>query len=137
MSRHIDRRAFLKASSAVLAAASAGGLVGSRGAFAAAIEAPLVDKLSIRVLVDSSFDLFFRPIQLNGVAVQPLPRVADFRRTLHNEWGLSLWLESQRASDQRTLMLDYGYSPNVLFNNMELIGVDPRKIDALIVSHGH
>ena len=108
MSRHIDRRAFLKASSAILAAASVGGLVGSRGAFAAAIDAPLVDKLSIRVLVDSSFDLFFRPTQLNSVTVQPLPRLADFRRTLHNEWGLSLWLESQRVGDQRTLMLDYG-----------------------------
>ena len=34
-------------------------------------------------------------------------------------------------------MLDYGYTPEVLLNNMELIGVDPSKIDALIVSHGH
>ena len=34
-------------------------------------------------------------------------------------------------------MLDYGYTPAVLFNNMELTGVDPSKIDALIVSHGH
>ena len=137
VNKGIDRRNFLGMSTAVLATAAVGGLGGSRGAFAAAINAPVVDKLSIRVLVDSSFDMFFRPVQLNGVAVQPMPRMADFRRTLHNEWGLSLWLESQRASDQRTLMLDYGYSPNVLYNNMELIGVDPRKIDALIVSHGH
>ena len=34
-------------------------------------------------------------------------------------------------------MLDYGYTPAVLLNNMELAGVDPSKIDALIVSHGH
>ena len=112
-------------------------MVGSKRVFSASLDAPLVDKLSIRVLVDSSFDLFFRPAQLNGVTIQPPPRMPDFRRTLHNEWGLSLWLESQRAADQRTLMLDYGYSPNVLYNNMELIGVDPRKLDALIVSHGH
>lgn len=137
MNQIFDRRHFLSASSLALAAAASIGLTGSKRVFSASLDTPLVDKLSIRVLVDSSFDLFFRPAQLNGVAVQPLPRVADFRRTLHNEWGLSLWLESQRASDQRTLMLDYGYSPNVLYNNMELIGVDPRKIDALIVSHGH
>ena len=137
MNQMFDRRSFLKSASAALAVAATAGLAGTKRALAAAVDAPVVDKLSIRVLVDSSFDLFFRSTQLNGVTVQPLPRVADFRRTLHNEWGLSLWLESQRASDQRTLMLDYGYSPSVLYNNMELIGVDPRKIDALIVSHGH
>ena len=137
MTQAIARRDFLKLSSLALAVAATGGLSGSRRALAAAIDAPTVDKLSIRVLVDSSFDLFFRPAQLNGITIQPPPRMADFRRTLHNEWGLSLWLESQRAGDERTLMLDYGYSPAVLNNNMELIGVDPRKLSALIVSHGH
>jgi 7,8-dihydropterin-6-yl-methyl-4-(beta-D-ribofuranosyl)aminobenzene 5'-phosphate synthase len=61
----------------------------------------------------------------------------DYRRSLHNEWGLSLWLESQIAEQQRTMLLDYGYTPGVLANNMELMGVDPSKIDALIMSHGH
>lgn len=104
---------------------------------ATVLEVPQVDKLSIRVVVDSSYDLFFRANKVNGVSVSPAPRAADFRRSLHNEWGLSLWLESQRAQEERTMMLDYGYSQNVLYNNMELLGVDPRKIDALIVSHGH
>ena len=137
MNTQPNRRAFLKASSALLASAAAGGLTAMRGASAASIDAPTVDKLSIRVLVDSSFDLFFRPAQVAGVSIAPPPRMPDFRRTLHNEWGLSLWLESQRAAEERTIMLDYGYSQNVLYNNMELIGVDPRKLDALIVSHGH
>ena len=34
-------------------------------------------------------------------------------------------------------MLDYGYTPDVLINNMGIMGVDVKKIDALIVSHGH
>lgn len=130
------RRDFLK-TSAVLAGAAAAGFLPSRAVRAASIDVPVVDKLAIRVLVDSSFDLFLRPGQVNGVTVEPSPAFSDFRRSLHNEWGLSLWLESQRAGEQRTLMLDYGYTPEVLYNNMELIGVDPRKIDALIVSHGH
>ena len=137
MTRNLDRRGFLKATYGGMAIATAGGLAALRPARAAVLDAPTVDKLSIRVLVDSSFDLFFRPAQVNGVVITPPPRMADFRRTLHNEWGLSLWLESQRAAEERTLMLDYGYSQNVLYNNMELIGVDPRKLDALIVSHGH
>jgi 7,8-dihydropterin-6-yl-methyl-4-(beta-D-ribofuranosyl)aminobenzene 5'-phosphate synthase len=133
----IRRREFLQASAGAIAVAATGGLAALRHARAAAIDAPAVDRLSIRVLVDSSFDLFFRPAQVNGVSITPPPRTPDFRRTLHNEWGLSLWLESQRAGVDRTMMLDYGYSQSVLYNNMELMGVDPRKLDALIVSHGH
>jgi len=133
----IRRREFLQASAGAVAVAATGGLAALGHARTAAIDAPAVDKLSIRVLVDSSFDLFFRPAQVNGVSITPPPRMPDFRRTLHNEWGLSLWLESQRAGVDRTMMLDYGYSQSVLYNNMELIGVDPRKLDALIVSHGH
>ena len=46
-------------------------------------------------------------------------------------------LNPRTGAEKRTVMLDYGYTPAVLFNNMELTGVDPSKIDALIVSHGH
>ena len=137
MAAHTDRRRFLYSSGQALVMATLFGPAMLPRARAAVLDAPVVDKLSIRVLVDSSFDLFFRQAQVAGVSIQPLPRPSDFRRTLHNEWGLSLWLESQRADEQRTLMLDYGYSPAVLQNNMELIGVDPRKLDALILSHGH
>lgn len=134
---NIARREFLKTSAAFAAASATGGFSCIEIASAAPIEVPSVDKLTIRVLVDSSYDLFFRPAEANGVKIAPPPRQADYRRSLHNEWGLSLWLESERATEKRTVMLDYGYTPAVLLNNMELAGVDPSKIDALIVSHGH
>jgi 7,8-dihydropterin-6-yl-methyl-4-(beta-D-ribofuranosyl)aminobenzene 5'-phosphate synthase len=137
MTRDLARRDFLKSSAALAGFAAAGGFSCIEIASAAPIEVPTVDKLSIRVLVDSSFDQFFRPKQANGVSIAPPARSADFRKSLHNEWGLSLWLESQAAGAQRTLMLDYGYTPDVLINNMELVGVEPSKLDALIVSHGH
>jgi 7,8-dihydropterin-6-yl-methyl-4-(beta-D-ribofuranosyl)aminobenzene 5'-phosphate synthase len=128
------RRQFLQATAALGGAAAIGGLKPAR---AAAIDIPTVDKLTVRVLVDSSFDSFLRPSQLNGVSIAPAGGFGDFRRSLHNEWGLSLWLESQRMEERRTLMLDYGYTPEVLANNMELMKVDPARLDALIVSHGH
>ncbi len=137
MTNDLARRDFLKASLAVASAAATNAFSCVEIASAAPIEVPTVDKLSIRVLVDSAYDQFFRPKQQAGAAVTPPARGADFRKTLHNEWGLSLWLESQAGNSQRTLMLDYGYTPEVLLNNMELIGVDPSKLDALIVSHGH
>jgi 7,8-dihydropterin-6-yl-methyl-4-(beta-D-ribofuranosyl)aminobenzene 5'-phosphate synthase len=137
MTTDIARRDFLKASAAFAGVAAASAFSCVEIASAAPIAVPTVDKLSIKVLVDSSFDQFFRAKQANGVSIAPAPRGADFRKPLHSEWGLSLWLESQAAGSQRTLMLDYGYTPEVLINNMELVGVDPGKIDALIVSHGH
>ena len=137
MTGDLARRDFLKASAAFAGAAAANAFSCVEIASTAPIQVPTVDRLAIRVLVDSSYDLFFRPKQANGVSIAPAARSADFRKTLHNEWGLSLWLESQAAGSQRTLMLDYGYTPEVLLNNMELVGVDPGKLDALIVSHGH
>jgi 7,8-dihydropterin-6-yl-methyl-4-(beta-D-ribofuranosyl)aminobenzene 5'-phosphate synthase len=131
----IWRRDFLKSSTA-FAAVMAGGFRCAELASAAPIQAPTVDKLSAHIVVDSSFDLFARPVQASGVSIATPPRM-DASRNLHSEWGLSLFLQSQRAAEQRTLMLDFGYSSPVLLNNIEVIGLDPGKIDALIVSHGH
>jgi metal-dependent hydrolase (beta-lactamase superfamily II) len=35
------------------------------------------------------------------------------------------------------MLLDYGYTPEVLLKNMQLLALDPAKLNALIVSHGH
>jgi 7,8-dihydropterin-6-yl-methyl-4-(beta-D-ribofuranosyl)aminobenzene 5'-phosphate synthase len=137
MTNSLKRREFLKGSAAVAGAAAMGGFSCVEIAGAAPIQAPVVDKLSIRVLIDGSFDLFLRPGKVNGVSIEPAPRQQDYRRSLHNQWGLSLFLESQRADEQRRVMLDFGYTPEALLNNIELTGVDPGKLDALVVSHGH
>jgi 7,8-dihydropterin-6-yl-methyl-4-(beta-D-ribofuranosyl)aminobenzene 5'-phosphate synthase len=34
-------------------------------------------------------------------------------------------------------MLDFGYTPEALLNNIELTGADPSKINAMVVSHCH
>ncbi|HEX4586001.1 MAG TPA: MBL fold metallo-hydrolase [Burkholderiaceae bacterium] len=137
MTDTIRRREFLKASVALAGAAAAGDIGCTEVANAAPIQAPVVDKLAIRVLVDSSHDWFFRPSQVHGVDIRPAPRPEDFRRILHNQWGLSLYIQSQRGDEQKTVMLDYGYSPEALLNNIDLVKADPGKVTALIVSHGH
>jgi 7,8-dihydropterin-6-yl-methyl-4-(beta-D-ribofuranosyl)aminobenzene 5'-phosphate synthase len=134
---NVRRRDFLKGSAAFAGAAAAGSFSCIEIASAAPIQAPVVDKLAIRVLIDGSFDTFFRPGKVNGVSVEPAPRRNDYRRALHNQWGLSLFLESQRGDEQRNVMLDFGYTPEALLNNIELTAVDPSKLNALVVSHGH
>jgi len=131
------RRDFLKASAA-FAGAAASGFSCVEIASAAPIDVPTVDKLTIRVLVDQQHDQFLRGSTINGVIHEgPGPgRSADARNVLHNEWGLSLLLESQREQEQRTILLDFGYT-SAIVNNIGLLKVDPSKIQALIVSHGH
>jgi 7,8-dihydropterin-6-yl-methyl-4-(beta-D-ribofuranosyl)aminobenzene 5'-phosphate synthase len=134
----LDRRDFLKASAA-FAGTAAAGFTCVELASGAPIQVPTVDKLSIRVLVDQQHDQFLRGSNVNGV-VHEAPgsgRSADARNVLHNEWGLSLYLESQREQEQRTILLDFGYTSPAIINNMGLLKVDPGKIQAMIVSHGH
>src|SRR4051812_11898615 len=131
------RRDFLKTSAAI-AGVAASGLKCVAVASAAPIDVPTIDKLSIRVLVDQQHDQFLRGSTVNGVIHEgPGPaRSADARNVLHNEWGLSLFLESQRDQDQRAILLDFGYTAPALINNIGLLNVDPGKIQALIVGHG-
>lgn len=135
----IGRRTFLKSSAAFAAAASAGGFSCVQYASAQPLQVPTIDKLVMRVLVDQQHDQFLRGSTVNGVVHDgPGPgRSADARNVLHNEWGLSLFLESQRGDDQKTILLDFGYTAPAIINNMGLLRADPAKIQALIVSHGH
>ena len=114
------RRDLLKASAVFAAAAATGGFSCIEIASAAPIDVPTVDKLSMRVLVDQQHDQFLRGSTVNGVVHEgPGPaRSADARNVLHNEWGLSLFLESQRDNEQRTILLDFGYTSPAIINNI-------------------
>lgn len=133
----VGRRDFLKGTAAVAGATAASNFICFEIANAAPITPPVVDKLTIRVLLDSAHDIFLRGQEVNGVKATRARAAEDYRRTLHNQWGLSLLLESEQAGDQRASLLDFGYSPDALLNNIEILKVDPSKISALIVSHGH
>ena len=133
---NFNRRDALKMSASFALTAAAGGFSCIEMAEAGPIDVPTIDKLSVRVLVDSASDLFFKPQEANGVKTEP-GRSTDSKRPLHSEWGLSLLLEPQRGAEKRTFLLDYGWTPEVINGNMELLKVEPSKIDTLIMSHGH
>jgi 7,8-dihydropterin-6-yl-methyl-4-(beta-D-ribofuranosyl)aminobenzene 5'-phosphate synthase len=132
----IGRRTFLSAAAALTAQSS---LV--RGLHAAPMPpfaVPTVDTLRVKVLTDSSYDTP-RPGTSKWVKVTRAPFFSgsDFRKALHNEWGLSLALESQAGAETRNFMLDYGYTAQALLNNADILGLDVSKVRALILSHGH
>ena len=46
-------------------------------------------------------------------------------------------VESQRGSEVRNLLVDFGFTSEALVNNLDLLGTDPATLDALVLSHGH
>jgi 7,8-dihydropterin-6-yl-methyl-4-(beta-D-ribofuranosyl)aminobenzene 5'-phosphate synthase len=138
------RRRLLGAGSAATLGMLAGGILGkSRIASAQALTGPVpeVDRLAVRVVTDSYLHLFERSARVGDVEVQRvgqiLPKDSSNPRVLLNEWGLSLHLESQRGAENRQVLVDFGWSPQALLHNMDILRVDPARLDALVLSHGH
>ena len=135
MNIDLRRRQFVLGSAAALAQFSV-----APNVFAQTLRlaVPTVDSLTIRVLTDSSYDT---PAAGASKWVKTkrfgFINTRDIRKALHNEWGLSLALESKMGADTRNLLLDFGYTQNALMNNMEIMGVDGAKMRGLILSHGH
>lgn len=102
------------------------------------ITPPVVDKLTIQVVVDGQHDIFISGAQVPGVGIERVRSPAAFNgRTLESQWGLSLHLVSTRRNETRRYLLDFGFTSDVLNNNLGLLQIDPAGIDALILSHGH
>jgi len=105
---------------------------------AEAFAAPIVDSLAVRLLVDSVYDRFIADASHPMVKIEHVRHIDGHERsTLAGEWGLSLHLESAQAGDKSRYLLDFGYTPEVLIRNFELLDLDPGRIDGLILSHGH
>jgi len=141
MKRLINRRRFLKVGAGLAGTMAAGALLPRGFAFSQgqpALAVPTIDKLSIRVITDGAYDLFLGPQNLPGLKVERASIAPQkSTHTLHNQWGLSLYLESVKGGEQRNQLLDFGYTSEALINNMDLLKVDPAKIHGLILSHGH
>jgi 7,8-dihydropterin-6-yl-methyl-4-(beta-D-ribofuranosyl)aminobenzene 5'-phosphate synthase len=56
---------------------------------------------------------------------------------LDSQWGLSLHLVSTKGKTTRRYLMDFGFTPDVLLNNLALLKIDLAALDALILSHGH
>jgi 7,8-dihydropterin-6-yl-methyl-4-(beta-D-ribofuranosyl)aminobenzene 5'-phosphate synthase len=46
-------------------------------------------------------------------------------------------VQSQRGDEERNLLVDFGYTSETLLNNMAILKIDPSRLDALVLSHGH
>jgi 7,8-dihydropterin-6-yl-methyl-4-(beta-D-ribofuranosyl)aminobenzene 5'-phosphate synthase len=102
---------------------------------------PEIDRLAIRVLVDS-YQFAVAPSRKAGNV-----DIANFGwgisaeqppgKTLISEFGLAMHIQTKRGEETRHVLMDFGYTPEALINNAALVGLDPGSLDALVLSHGH
>jgi 7,8-dihydropterin-6-yl-methyl-4-(beta-D-ribofuranosyl)aminobenzene 5'-phosphate synthase len=102
---------------------------------------PEVDRVAVRLVIDS-YQIAVAPSTKTGnVEIQRfgwgIGGGKPPRKTLISEFGLSMHVETQRGNDRRQVLVDFGFTPEALNNNVELLGIDPAAIDALVLSHGH
>src|SRR5437763_7056450 len=101
-------------------------------------KAPHVASLSVRVVVVSFFDQFMPKATHPHVAIEHVSRIRGRETTtLAGEWGLSLHLESKSPAASGQYLLDFGYTPEILLRNFDLLGIAPERLDGLILSHAH
>jgi 7,8-dihydropterin-6-yl-methyl-4-(beta-D-ribofuranosyl)aminobenzene 5'-phosphate synthase len=136
----VTRRSFLESgATAVLIAAMPLSL-----AKATALAIPEVDRLILQTVTDNAtFGPFLDNLKLPGLQVLRAGnggRPTDThmsRHVLMGEFGLSILAESNRRDQSRRVLVDFGYTPEVLANNLMILGIDPERIDAAVLSHGH
>lgn len=90
------------------------------------------DRVSITVLIDNSLDHFL--LDTNAVMQRPLLSWTDNPVAEH---GLSLAVTFAGDGEEHTVLLDTGLSALALSHNMEVLGISPDALEAVIISHGH
>jgi 7,8-dihydropterin-6-yl-methyl-4-(beta-D-ribofuranosyl)aminobenzene 5'-phosphate synthase len=102
---------------------------------------PEVDGLAVRVVTDSYQFAVAPSRKVDGVEIQHFGwGIGDDKppgKTLISEFGLSMHVESRRGGEARRLLIDFGFTPEALLNNTNLLGIEPGTLDALVLSHGH
>jgi 7,8-dihydropterin-6-yl-methyl-4-(beta-D-ribofuranosyl)aminobenzene 5'-phosphate synthase len=115
------------------------GLLGAaKPARAQALSGPVpeVDRVAVRVVTDS-YQLAIAPTMRVGEVEVERFGMPPAGKSLLGEFGLAMHLESRRGNETRNMLLDFGFTPEALNNNLQMLGIAPESIDALILSHGH
>ena len=126
----IDRRTMLAFGAAILA-------TGAVKASTATLQVPSIDGLELAVLIDSTTGVFGAPIKRADFSSLPPPITRDYHQAFAGQWGYSLLARSSVGASVRRTLVDFGYTPEALLNNMALLGIGPETIDAAVLSHGH
>ncbi len=131
----MSRRTFLKTSAATAVIMAGSSIIGNSMAAFGSVRIPEVNKLTITVITDNYYDTF-RP---NGSIVKRFSMLDALEASsfIHAEHGLSYHITTEIDGISHSFLFDYGLDTYGVNHNMELLQIDPAKVEALGLSHGH
>jgi 7,8-dihydropterin-6-yl-methyl-4-(beta-D-ribofuranosyl)aminobenzene 5'-phosphate synthase len=94
-----------------------------------------VDTIDITILVDNAIDTL---LPSTAVAQRP-PLTWDYfeRDHLIAEHGYALFLTIFRDGKSQSLLYDAGLGRDTAIHNLDVLGVQPKDLRAVVLSHGH
>ena len=103
--------------------------------------APVIDRLTVSVVIDSYQIAVAPDIKVGNVTIKRFGFALSDQppgKAIASEFGLSLHAASQSGSETRNVLIDFGYTPEALNNNIALLTLDPGKnLPPPVLSHGH
>src|SRR5512143_1030914 len=97
------------------------------------MEIPLLQSVTVQILVDNFFDVFepSRP----GIVERVVP--GRLKKPLLAAHGLAYLVTLNHQGKLSRILVDAANAPRTLFNNLEALEHDIKEIDAVALSHGH
>jgi 7,8-dihydropterin-6-yl-methyl-4-(beta-D-ribofuranosyl)aminobenzene 5'-phosphate synthase len=94
-----------------------------------------VDALDVTILVDNTMDVLMAGSDIATRA--PVVRETFERPPLLAEHGYSLLITTHTNGHSETILYDAGLGQETIIHNMNVLGIDPGNLRALVLSHGH
>ena len=131
MLKEMNRRDFLKATAVTGAVLLTGDMIRTRAFAQGTVKIPEAEKIVITVITDNYAD-----------ALRPDYKIAKrYRMTsnrgMHGEHGLAYHVETTVDGGNHSFLFDFASDPQGVKNNIELLKLDLKKIEAMALSHDH
>ena len=99
------------------------------------------DSVEITILVENQVDMLLPDLVLGEgehcVRTGLLEHFDQRRIPPQAENGISLLVTARRGRHESTVLFDAGLTGSVLMHNLNVLGVNPSKIEHVVISHGH
>ena len=131
MSKEISRRDFLKTTAVTGAVFLTGDIFRNLASAQGTVKIPEAEKIVITVITDNYAD-----------ALRPDYKIAKrymmtSNRGMHGEHGLAYHIETTVDGSNHSFLFDFASDPQGVKNNIELLKLDLKKIEAMALSHDH
>src|SRR5205807_8036023 len=94
-----------------------------------------IDSLDVTIVVDNAIDILLPSDE--RTKRPPLTWDWSEKRQLIAEHGYSVLLTIHRNGEARSILYDAGLSQETAIHNLDVLGIDMKHVEAMVLSHGH